>query len=672
MPSPGFRLTSIYFLIPIAFFLLLVVTHAMQGERNGGLLSDIKQLNDPSRKLGLDQVLAMDPARFRPVRGRSINPGYTKDAIWLRLTVENDRSRPALLSLSPNFLDLVDFYIGKDRSSVTASDFVHVAMGDHRPIPADGVSGLDNSVPLDLVAGEPVLVYIRLAAVNSTLTTDIALYSQEEHIRRTTITAVAAGLWFGSMAVLIVIQFVFFYFDRRPHYLLLAAATFVAMLVYVGTLGFSRLFLFQNGGLGNDIYTAGTTWLGLAAGPLAGDSIFDLRKRAPILHRLLMAASGVGLIGVVCAALGANMAFVPFGNVASIGVTTLIMLYGIYSADENGSATRLRAIAYLVLWCGVIATFAQRGGFVDLPNWVSHIYAVACVVQTILLTAALGVRLRAAEALNHTMRDAALAAAKRAEQRAQAMVEERTQELAAAREVAEAALAAELASQEHQVRFMEVISHQYRTPLAAVRTHVDNIGLSFAKDDLVNQKRLARARRGIARLVEVLEVNLSRARLQGSSFQPELVRMSLASIVEAATMRARDLLQGEIRTEIDTECNKISILADGDMMDIAIINLLENAVKFSTCADIEPVILSCRLEGDHATISISDRGIGIPADEIEQVFMPRRRGTNATGVEGTGMGLSQVSRIVAAHGGTICVESCEGQGTSVVIRLPIL
>lgn len=296
---------------------------------------------------------------------------------------------------------------------------------------------------------------------------------------------------------------------------------------------------------------------------------------------------------------------------------------------------------------------------------------MSILFQTVLLTGALAARLRAVEAQNREMGNEALAASQAAEQRANAMVTEKTRELAGAKQTAEDALRAELASQEQQVRFMEVISHQYRTPLAAIRTHVDNMGLGLRKDDDVNRGRLERMRRGIARLVEVLEVNLSRSRLQGSAFRPILVRTSIGEVVEAAGRRGRDLLQHGIVVTVAPEVANVRIMGDADMLGIAIINLLENAVKFSAGVSEEPVTLLCALVDGKLAVSVSDRGIGIPDGEIGSILGQSFRGSNVQGVEGTGMGLSLVARIAAAHGGGVEIDSQVGHGTTVRIILPV-
>lgn len=513
----------------------------------------LEVLHDPSRALTLADILAAEQAvAFTPVPGHSINPGFTRAASWLRLTVTGTRDETVLLAMKPNFVDLIDVYIGAPGDEAGA--FTHLAMGDHRPLPPNAIAGLDDVVPLVLTAGGTTRVYIRIAAVSSALGLSVDLYRPADHTVRATVAGLAYGGWFGGMAVLLVIQLVFYAFDRKPYY-------------------------------------------GL---------------RSPRCWR-----------------------------------------------------------CWSILWLGLALTLAQRAGFDPMPEWVTHAYAVGCLVQTILLTGSLGVRLRAAEALNRLMRERALEAARAAEQRAIALVAERTRELAAAKQLAEEALAAELASQQRQVRFMEVISHQYRTPLAVIGAHVDNIGLSLPPEDTDNRRRLDRVRRGIARLVQVLEVNLSRSRFEGPAFQPELQPAILADIANEAARRGRDLLQHAILLEIAPAAGEARVMADAQMIGIAIINLLENAVKY-TPRGRAPVTLSCTVDGMMAVIAVADKGVGIAKADRNRVFDRFVRGSNAGGVDGLGLGLSLVSRIVTMHGGRVTMDSRVGEGTTVRIVLPLL
>lgn len=630
-------------------------------------------LVDTSGSLSLADVISPEgQAAFTPVKGPGLNFGYTRNVTWVRLEVEPAGTGAAQLSLTPNFIDFIDVYVSRQRPTLTTADFTHYALGDHRPVPADGLSGLQNVVPLALSAGDITLVYIRLANTNSSTHLNIGIYPAGDHTVRVSTVSLISGLWFGGMGVLFVIQLVFFYFDRKLQYPLLALSTLGIMLVYTGNLGLSRLLLFPSNGPANDLFMGASAWFGLFASALAYSSILELPRLAPRLHRVYHASAIVGLIGIGFAVFKANIIFGPIGNNFALLVGVVNVVQGLRTANENGAASRLRAAAFCVLWAGSVLALLQRQGYPWMPNIFWHAYAISGLVQAILLTGALAVRLRAAETLNRQMREEALVAAQDAERSASALVVEKTRELVSARQVAEDALQAELRSQLQQVRFMEVISHQYRTPLAAIRSNVESIGISLPKADEGNQGRVKRIQRAIVRLVEMLEVNLARSRLQGPSFQPKLALATPGGIVVAAAARARDLMPGaDISVELEPSAPSLHIQADVDMLELAVVNLLENAVKFSALKGASPVVLSLASDDRAVFISVSDDGIGIAPDELERVMANGARGSNAGNIEGSGMGLSLVSRVAIAHGGSVGIVSSEGRGTTVQITLPL-
>ena len=630
-------------------------------------------LADPSWSLSLTDVIAPErQVAFRPVQGSSVNFGYTRNANWLRLELKAAVTGKALLSLAPNFLDFIDVYVAPEHPGLGVADFTPYELGDHRPLSADGLSGLQNVVPLALSAGETTVVYIRIANSNSSTHLNIGIYPTAELATRTSAASLLSGLWFGGMGVLLVIQLVFFYFDRKAQYPLLALSTLGIMLVYAGNLGLSRMLLFPDNGAANDLFMGASAWFGLFASALAYSSILELPRLAPRLHRVYQASAAVGLVGIGFAIFKSNIIFGPIGNNFALLMGVVNVVQGLRTANENGAASRLRAAAFCVLWIGSVLSLSQRQGYFGLPNVFWHAYAISGLVQAILLTGALAVRLRAAEALNSHMREQALVAAQDAERTANALVVEKTRELVSARQIAEDALQAELRSQQQQVRFMEVISHQYRTPLAAIRSNVDSIGISLPAADEGNLSRVKRIQRAIVRLVEMLEVNLARSRLQGPSFQPEMACVAAGDIVVAAAARARDLMPAaDIAIDLGPSAQSLRVKADAGMLELAIVNLLENAVKFSAVVGASQVVLSLGADDRTVRIAVRDRGIGIPADELERVMIHGVRGANVGSVEGSGTGLSLVSRVVTAHGGSVGIASNAQEGTVVEIALPL-
>ncbi|MCX5496086.1 sensor histidine kinase [Kaistia dalseonensis] len=666
------RNASAFAFAAILIILLLVALHAKAEDAASRAFPTmaVAVLKDRPGTMTLDDVRSEGVRKdFKSISGSSINFGYTRDTIWLRLDIRSTESREMLVSLTPNFVDLIDVYVLPPNGGAGAP--VHYAMGDHRPLSDDALSGLDNVVPIALEAGQLTEVFVRAAATNSVMTLQASLYSPTDHTSRTSVSSLIFGWWFGGMTILLIIQLVFFYYNRMPAFALLAVSTFFAMMVYFGTLGLSRIFLFPSGGEGNDMFTAIVSWLGISASVLAARSILDVPGKAPWVDRIFIAGALIGAAGGVLALVGYNIEFGPFAHLTIVIVVLTGAVQSMRTIEPSDSSTKLRAAAFLVLAVGVLFTMAQRSGVVPLPDWVAHGYAASTVMHSVLLTGALAVYLRTSEVMSARITQEALAMARDAEGRAIGLVEERTRDLAVAKSVAEEALAAELASKEQQIRFMEVISHQYRTPLAAVQTHISNIGMSLPKDDAANRRRLDRVRKGIARLVEVLEVNLSRSRLQGSAFEPRLERHLAVPLLEAAVARARDLLQIELTCVVAPDARHQIVEADTDMLEIAVINVLENAAKFSHPASKDAISVGVSVTGDALVIEIADQGIGIPDGELPRLLEPNFRASNATKVPGTGTGLSLVARVAATHRGKVEVRSTLGVGTTVRMLIPL-
>ncbi len=632
---------------------------------------------DPKGNATLNDMFNRRDADFDYIKDHDLNLGYARSAGWIRFVLQSPADATdgttLLLSLTPNFSDIVDVYVAPDSPDLTAPDFVRFEMGDHAPLVRSAFTGLENVLPIQVPSKGRLVVYIRGASSNSSLNLSVSAYSTTDFGFMTTLANLARGLWFGGMAILMIVQIVFFCFDRRAFYPLLALNILGATLVYFGNLGLSRLLLFPQGGLGNDYFTASAAWLGLAAGAVSVASVLELRRRYPWLNRLFLLSAVIGVTGVLFAFAGENRMFAPLASLVILVVTTAAMAVSLRDLVALRDAeSGLKAAAFMLIWCGLILTSAQRLGLLPLPNWVAHSYAVASISHFILLTGSLAVRLRKAEAINRDNDKRAVVMAHAAERRASELVVERTRELADAKKTAEDALHAELQAQVRQVRFMEVISHQYRTPLAAIRSNIDSVRISLPEKDQANRGRIDRARQAIARLVEVLEVNLIRSRLQGASFEPNFAYTPIIDIITSAYAKAEDLLQGaNIQLDIAPEARSGLVRADAEMLGIALINLLENAVKFSAAAHNPKVLLGANTLDDTIAISISDNGIGIPSTEVETVLSHSARGSNAKHVEGTGVGLSLVSRIAAAHGGSVSLTSPgQGPGTIATIILP--
>jgi len=108
---------------------------------------------------------------------------------------------------------------------------------------------------------------------------------------------------------------------------------------------------------------------------------------------------------------------------------------------------------------------------------------------------------------------------------------------------------------------------------------------------------------------------------------------------------------------------------DRDLLALAFYNLMDNALKFSGPQN--PVEVRALEDGHWLIVEVADSGAGIAEVDLPHIFDELYRGTNARGVEGSGLGLALVQRIVARHKGDVAVRSRAGQGTVLTVRLPL-
>lgn len=215
------------------------------------------------------------------------------------------------------------------------------------------------------------------------------------------------------------------------------------------------------------------------------------------------------------------------------------------------------------------------------------------------------------------------------------------------------------------------VSHELRTPLASMRVLVDGLLADRELDPAKTRDYLQLIASENTRLTRLIENFLTFSRLERGRQQFVFSAAHPASIVAAAAETMRDRLAAGCDFRVDVDPDLSPIVADADALVTAVVNLLDNALKY-TAAD-KRIVLRARRDGSAAVLfAVGDNGIGIPAREQRRIFrrfyrVDRRLTRDTSGV---GLGLSIVELIVRAHGGTVAVESEPGAGSTFTLRLP--
>ena len=246
-------------------------------------------------------------------------------------------------------------------------------------------------------------------------------------------------------------------------------------------------------------------------------------------------------------------------------------------------------------------------------------------------------------------------------------VEERTKELRQA---------LERLSDLNQLKsnFIANISHELRTPLTHIKGYLDILGdeglgsLNSEQHDAIHVLKKAEIR--LERLIEDL-IQFSLAARGDLSLN--LHDIGVGDLIRAAVERSRNKAnQQEIHLKINIQDKLPTVHADEDKIGWVLLQLLDNALKFTPQGGVVAIGASANTSG-LVNFSVSDTGIGIPERRIGEIFEPFHQldGSATRRYPGTGLGLAMVSRIIAAHGSRISVQSVEGKGSRFEFDLPI-
>ena len=217
--------------------------------------------------------------------------------------------------------------------------------------------------------------------------------------------------------------------------------------------------------------------------------------------------------------------------------------------------------------------------------------------------------------------------------------------------------------------FVANVSHELKTPVGAIRLLAEAV--HDASDDPEAVERFAgRMLKESDRLSKLVQQIIELSRLQGDDplEMPETVSVDevLATAIDTSAIDA----QAKDISVVSAGETGLEVRGNQEQVAVAVANMVANAVAYSTPRS--SVMVSARANGANVDISVTDQGIGIPANEIERIFErfyrvdPARH--RSTG--GTGLGLSIVKHVAATHGGEVRVWSVEGQGSTFTLSLP--
>jgi PAS domain S-box-containing protein len=237
-------------------------------------------------------------------------------------------------------------------------------------------------------------------------------------------------------------------------------------------------------------------------------------------------------------------------------------------------------------------------------------------------------------------------------------------DLRTARDTAEAAAEQERQSRRIQRQFLEMVSHEFRTPLAIIDGAAQNIEHATPED----AERVRRIRAAVKRMMHLMDDCLAEERVRDGAIGLDIRPLDLAQLLAERVAQAR-VAGTSHPISLSGADAPVSCVGDRQMLTVAVDNLIGNARKYTPAGTPIAVTLAQKNAGQ-VSITVADAGPGIPAAERERVFERYYRSPNTAGSAGAGLGLHMVREIAGAHGGDVTLSERPGGGSVFRIDLP--
>ena len=220
--------------------------------------------------------------------------------------------------------------------------------------------------------------------------------------------------------------------------------------------------------------------------------------------------------------------------------------------------------------------------------------------------------------------------------------------------------------------FVANVSHELRTPISSIKGYAETL-LEDTADDIKNAKNFI----GIIhdesnRLAKLIDDLLDLSKIEAGKMNMVFLPVNIMDAIrKAVSVIDNQVVNKAMSVKVDVQDEPLKVLACEQRLVQVLINLLDNAIKYSPQNSL--INVSCRRKGLSVQVDVSDEGFGISEKDLPRIFERFYRVDKARSRElgGTGLGLSIVKHIVQAHGGEVWVDSRSGKGSTFSFTIPL-
>lgn len=655
---------------------LLILSTAASGNANSIELTEtsppinpihnLAVLEDPNDHLTLRDIEQLPDRAFKTpeiISGSALNFGFTKSTYWIKLTVSRKQDLPDewIIRIPYLGLDQIDFF---------ALDKPPVKTGSVRDIKSRALYNRFYVFPASFDT-TPQDFYFRVKSNNS-LTVPLEIIERQTFIESTQKELIIQFLYFGGMLALIIYNIQIYFALHDKTYLFYGVfGLMMGLGIFAGN-GFGRILFWPEQPLWDQISMSVLLSIGASFSILFARSFLKTSRLTPIIDlslKLLIACYLTVGIGLITTLWGFSNTYVWFQMLMALTAPYFILI--------SAAAIRVLILGhesakyYLASWgflcCGVILATLRTYDWVPTNVVTTYAIQIGLGSEMLFLSYALAYRIRFERAKREQAQSEAFKSHQlmietltKSEETLEYQVAERTTQL-------QCSLESEKKLHEQYVRFGAMISHEFRNPLNNIQSQADllvrehRLGIDqFDK----RMKIIAAASRQLGFLFDRwMQTDRLKNTLALRNVQPIDINIWLKDLIDRYQQSTPN------HEFVFNECEMDPFLmADEALLQIAVINLLDNACKYS--ANNSPIFICTKIVNNLIGIEVCDHGEGIDPSLHHTIFQEYFRVNPTHTKRGAGLGLAFVKRIADLHQGMIEVSSVLGSGATFTLWLP--
>ncbi|MDH5511274.1 MAG: response regulator [Nitrospinota bacterium] len=639
-----------------------VVLAGEQGKYDLGYSMSV--LEDKNREWSIEDVRSKKiGAMFAPLKKQVPSFGFSSSAYWYRVEVYNSYRRvfDGILEEEIAWIDSIDIYIAKPNGRYVIMRSGELLIGESRSAAEAREKHRSHLFDISFYPEEVKTLYIRVET-KDTFVTPFTIWSVKAFAAADAWRAYYFGALFGAIAIMFLYNLVLYAFTRDDNYLYYVTYLFTGFLFAFSYNGFSRMLLWPGSPWFADTIVNVLSFAFQMMATLFTRKFLDTQTTMPRADKLLRGMVWMYLTMILIRGVGVAAHEMNYLAVLTLQMyMPVLAVIGFISFRSGNRAARFFLMAWLTSTAGMVVGASTVMGLISYSFWAMHAGEMGVMLDMALLAVALADRINILNREKHEAEQLARRTMEQARDTLEMKVAERTVALKRAKEKAEEATRL-------KDNFMSLISHDLRSPVGAISGLLSRvISLPVTEEDK-KKDFTQRAQNSAERMLRMLDHLLNISRLKTGRlvpikaiFDPKILAEELREdLLILATQKGvaiiNDIPQG------------VSLLADRNLVNEALQNLLTNAIKFCRRGGVVTIFLS---QADPVIIGVRDTGMGINYP-IEDLFRPdvKTSTPGTAGERGVGLGLPYCRDIMEAHNGRIEATTTPGVGSEFLLTFP--